>query len=186
MEKTPAPRIARLRLRDRGVTLSLQVYNPTQELPPKVEFDNLGANYRFKHENFASPTGVQLFAGEHRLCFEGYLRGAQPEGWRFGTPTAPTESKPRPYRRLGRGSEGLLLGTPPSVRAAKVREDKVSMNTEANTGSERRCLSSLILGPEDEDMRRQGNTSIVARIKQRTSWSSSVRTKSLGSGGGRC
>ena len=44
VEKTPAPRIARLRLRDRGVTLSLQVYNPMQELPPKVEFDNLGAN----------------------------------------------------------------------------------------------------------------------------------------------
>ena len=119
-----------------------------------------------------------FFTGEHGLCFAGYRHGAQPEGWRFGTPTAPMESKPRPYRRSDRGSEGLLLGTPPSARASKVREDKASMNTEANAKSERRrCLSSLILGPEDEDMRRQGDASIVARIKQRTPWSSSVRTK---------
>ena len=72
------------------------------------------------------PPDYNFFAGEHGLCFAGHHRGTQPEGWRFGTPTAPTESKPRPSRRSDRGSEGLLLGTPPSVRSPKVREDRKS------------------------------------------------------------
>ena len=67
-----------------------------------------------------------FFTGEHGLCFAGYRRGAQPEGWRFGTPTVPKESKPRPSRRSDRGSEGLLLGTPPLGRSPKAREDKTS------------------------------------------------------------
>jgi len=49
-----------------------------------------------KMKNFASSVGAQLFTGEHGLRFDDRHRGAQPEGWRFGTPTASTGSKPRP------------------------------------------------------------------------------------------
>ena len=69
---------------------------------------------------------ITFFVGEHGLCFAGHHRGAQPKGWHFGTLKAPTGSKPRPSRRSGRGSEGLLLGTPPSDWTPKVREDQTA------------------------------------------------------------
>ena len=127
------------------------------------------------------------FTGKHGPCFAGYRRGAQPEGWRFGTPTAPTELKPRPSRRSDRGSKGLLLGTPPSVRSPKVREDRKSRtlkpmpttsmevarlrvrrrrqdtkNTEADARSKRGGgQSSLFFGSEREDRRRPDDASIM-------------------------
>ena len=69
---------------------------------------------------------ITFFTGEHGLCFAGHHHGAQLEGWRFGALKAPTGSKPRPSRRSGQGSEGLLLGTPPSNGTPKVREDQTA------------------------------------------------------------
>ena len=81
------------------------------------------------------PPDYNFFAGEHGLCFASHHRGAQPDGWRFGTPRAPTESKPRPSRRSDRGSEGLLLGTPLSVRSPKVRKDKTAGTLKPTRGT---------------------------------------------------
>ena len=96
------------------------------------------------------------FTGEHGLCFAGYRRGAQPEGWRFGTPTAPKGSKPRPSRRSDRGSEGLLLGTPPSGRSPKEREDKASGTTKPMPRASAKVPVSWVLGLEDEGMAKTG------------------------------
>ena len=102
---------------------------------------------------------ITFFVGEHGLCFAEHHRGAQPKGWHFGTPRAPTESKPRPSRRSDRGSEGLLLGTQPSVRSPKVREDKTSGTLKSTKGSERRrCPSSPVFVSEDEDGQGPGDT----------------------------
>ena len=95
-----------------------------------------------------------FFAREHGLCFAGHHRGAQPEGWRFGTPIASTGSKPRPSRGSDRGSEGLLLGTPPSVRSPKVREDRAARTlkpTGVNIEDSRLRLSSGLKTKTRED-----------------------------------
>ena len=116
-----------MRLTNRGVYLSFQVYEPLQDFPPKFESNDLGVKLTVMNmKNLLPRQERNFFTREHGLCFAGYYRSAQPEGWRFGTPTAPKESKPRPSRRSDRGFEGLLLGTPPSGRSPKAREDKTS------------------------------------------------------------
>ena len=72
------------------------------------------------------------------------------------------ESKPRPYRRSDRGSEGLLLGTPLSVRSPKVREDKTPIALKPTPGASAEVFTILRDGT-----RRQAKTG----RRQRHEWS---------------
>ena len=118
-----------------------------------------------------------FFTGEHGLCFAGYCRGAQPEGWRFGTPTAPTESKPRPSPKIGPRLRGATVGDTTFRLVAEGARRQDVRNNEADAKSKRGDgPSSWIFGSEEEDTRRPGDTSVVTS-NQWAPRSSSIRTK---------
>ena len=81
-------------------------------------------------------------------------------------------------------SLSFVLGTPPSVRSPKVREDQIARAPEPD--ERRECQPSLLFGQEAEDTRRWDNTSIEAKGRAKDtrafSWSAEDDAKPVGGG----
>jgi hypothetical protein len=78
---------------------------------------------------------------------------------------------------LGRATERRLLGTPPSGRSPKEHEAKTSGAMKPTSRASAEMPVSWVLGLEDEDMRRPGDTSVLTTSGQWAPRSSSIRSK---------